>query len=218
MDVKALIEKYKLFVILLAAAGIFGLYQLSAKEAPPAQPLTAEIHTPSSKETSPASSEEKKETKEEQVVMVDMKGAVPKPGIYTLKQGARIHDAIAKAGGLQKDADRTAVNLAQKLQDEMIVYIPKIGEKPPAQSPSVSSAIPGASSPADGSKPETKININAASAEELQTMPGIGEAKAQAIIDYRETEGAFAKPEDLKNVTGIGEKTFEKLEPLISVN
>nr|WP_275296744.1 helix-hairpin-helix domain-containing protein [Bacillus sp. REN10] len=156
------------------------------------------------------------------MVTVDIKGAVKMPGIYSLSSEERINDAVAKAGGFQKEADRTTVNLAQKLQDEMVIYIPKVGEEPPAQlavAPAANggtTAAPTASS--GGAEQGAVININTATPAELQELPGIGEAKAQAIIDYRETTGAFAQPEDLKKVSGIGDKTFEKLQPLITVN
>ncbi|WP_176713593.1 helix-hairpin-helix domain-containing protein [Pseudobacillus wudalianchiensis] len=193
----------------------FGLYQLTGEETPPAVPLLEEsVQTEQS--VSPPLTTPPLELQEPAVLMVDIKGAVASPGIYSLKNGERIHDAIEKAGGFQQEADRTAINLAQKLQDEMVVYVPKNGEEPPAELPA---AVPPQGS-AQGNSPEnggSSININQASAEELQQLPGIGKAKAQAIIEYRETTGAFSKPEDLKNVSGIGEKTFEKMASLVVV-
>ncbi|MFK2824433.1 helix-hairpin-helix domain-containing protein [Bacillus sp. B190/17] len=216
MDIKAFIEKYKIYFLIGTALAAIGLYQLTEEEEPLSkEPFVMEESIPAEKK--PASPLQEK-PQEPAGLMVDIKGAVAVPGIYSLKNGDRINDAVAKAGGFQKDADRTVINLAQKLQDEMVIYVPLIGEEPPDN---ISAGMPGESvggSLGEGGGSSGGININTAAARELQELPGIGEAKAQAIIDYRETTGPFSKPEDLKNVSGIGEKTFEKLEPLIVVH
>lgn len=139
-------------------------------------------------------------------LIVDVKGAVVSPGVYELQPGARVQDAIQAAGGLLKDAEDRAVNLALKVQDEMSIYVPAAGEAP---------AIPeqAATSGGDG-----KININTADETELATLPGIGPSKAAAIIAYRTEQGLFGKPEDLTNVPGIGDKTFENLKESVTVN
>lgn len=213
MDIKAFIGKYKMYVWAGGALAAFGLYQLTEEEAAPATRLIEEaIQTEQSAPSAPPPTV----PEEPAVLMVDIKGAVAAPGIYSLKSGERVNDVIAKAGGLQKEADRTAINLAQKLQDEMVIYVPKTGEEPPAEL--AVAAVPQENAPAHSTASGGQaVNINKAAAEELQQLPGIGQAKAQAIIEYRETTGAFSKPEDLKNVSGIGEKTFEKLEPLVVV-
>lgn len=143
-------------------------------------------------------------------VIVDVKGAVSTPGLYETKEGDRVLDAIALAGGLLEIADEKQINLAQKVFDEMVIYVPEKGE-----SDEGFPSIMGGS--ADG-RSDGKVNINRADSSELETLPGIGPAKAQAIVDYREQQGPFKKVEDIQNVSGIGEKTFEKLEDSISVN
>lgn len=223
MDVKAFAEKYKKAGIIVAAVAAFGLYQLGAKEPEQIQePLLIQGDNAGSepKQSGDAAKESEK-PKEPSILMIDIKGAVAMPGIYALKEGQRINDAIGKAGGFQPEADAAKVNLAQKLADEMVIYIPKAGEELPAELPQVLPSGPSSagSSPAEGSEPEGgTININTATATQLQELPGIGEAKAQAIIDYRESSGLFSKVEDVKNVSGIGEKTFEKLAPKLAVD
>ena len=155
---------------------------------------------------------EKKLEKEEPLVLkVDIKGAVKKPGVYEFVQGDRVTDVIGMAGGLTKAADSTQVNMAQLVEDEMVVYIPKAGEDVQASQIS-SGGTGGAGAGAAGSL----ININKASLEELQELPGIGPSKAAAIIAKREELGSFGSIDDLKLVTGIGDKTFEKLKDLIA--
>ncbi|WP_197090972.1 helix-hairpin-helix domain-containing protein [Bacillus sp. FJAT-27231] len=215
LDLKTMVGKYKVYFLIGGILATFGLYQLTGEETPPAVPILEES-VQAEQSVSPPLTTAPLELQEPAVLMVDIKGAVASPGIYSLKNGERIHDAIEKAGGFQQEADRTAINLAQKLQDEMVVYVPKNGEEPPAELPA---AVPRQGSTQGNSSENggSSININQASAEELQQLPGIGKAKAQAIIEYRETTGAFSKPEDLKNVSGIGEKTFEKMASLVVV-
>lgn len=140
-------------------------------------------------------------------MMADIKGAVMNPGVYEIADGDRIIDLIEKAGGLTEEAEATAINFAMKVSDEMAVYVPKKGEE--------EGGVPaGAISAAEK---EGKVNLNSASAAELETLPGIGPAKSAAIIEYRDSNGPFKNIEDLKNISGIGNKTFEKLESLIAV-
>lgn len=159
-------------------------------------------------------SEKHFEMEEEKVasgpLFVDVKGAVSSPGLYEAKEGDRVLDAIDQAGGLIKTADEKQVNFAQKVHDEMIIYIPEKGEV-------VEEALPAMAAPSS-TQAAGKININRADLSELQNLPGVGPAKAQAIIDYREEQGPFKKVEDIQNVSGIGEKTFEKLQESITVN
>ncbi|TYR82346.1 ComEA family DNA-binding protein [Priestia megaterium] len=145
-------------------------------------------------------------------VVVDIKGAIQKPGVYELAADARVKDVITKAGGITKEADINQINLATKLVDEMIIYIPVIGEKTP-----VVTAQPSATTNSSNSS-SNPVNINTASLEELQTLNGIGPSKAQAIISYREQHGLFKKADDLREVSGIGEKSFEKIQNDITVN
>lgn len=165
---------------------------------------------------------EKKETKVDKEeaapasIMIDIKGAVNKPGVYHVKPGERIVDAIKYAGGFAEKADQSNVNLAMRVEDEMVIYIPKIGENPPEEQGNSSTVMNGGTSGATGGKDDV-INLNKADVTQLQTLPGIGPSKAAAIIDYRDTNGPFKSIEGLKEVTGIGEKTFEKLKDKITV-
>lgn len=152
-------------------------------------------------------------------VMIDIKGAVLNPGVYTLSSDKRVMDAIEKAGGLQKEADVTPLNLAQHLSDEMVIYVPKLGEQPPSLPP-IQASVPSSnqSTPStDASNGQTKVHINTATETELETVPGIGPSKAKAILDFRAKNGPFSKLEDLTLITGIGDKTLERLKPYLDL-
>lgn len=145
-------------------------------------------------------------------IMVDVKGEVVSPGVYELTTEDRVIDAIQLAGGYTNEAETNLVNHAQKLQDEMVIYIPKMGEE------LADLLIEQTVTSVQASKNSTgKININTADESQLTTLPGIGPSKAQAIIAYREETGSFKNIEDLTNVSGIGDKTFEKLKELIDI-
>lgn len=141
---------------------------------------------------------------------VHVTGAVTTPGVFTLPNGARVDDAV-RAAGATADADLSQLNLAQKLSDGQKITVPKVGETAPASAPST------ATSGGDAAVPDVLININTASAEELQTLPNIGEVRAQAIVAYREEHGGFKSPEELQEVSGIGEKTFAQIAPYVTV-
>jgi competence protein ComEA len=151
---------------------------------------------------------------EPEKIMVDVKGQVALPGVYTSIQGERVIDVIKRAGGLTENADESLVNFAEHVQDAMVIYIPAKGEEGTAV-PSGTTVNP--SNTGGGSSNQAKININKADETQLQNLPGIGPAKAAAITEYRETSGLFKSVEDLKNISGIGDKTFEKLKDLITV-
>jgi len=148
-------------------------------------------------------------------IMVDIKGAVKYPGVYTLSEEQRIVDAVEAAGGYTDDANPVLINHAQRLQDEMVIYIPKTGEEPAEVMEQV---LQGSPSTGSGSGSTSgKININKAEEAELTQLPGIGPSKAGAIIQHRSEHGNFQVIDDLKKVTGIGDKTFEQLKGLIDV-
>ena len=152
-----------------------------------------------------------------QQVLVDVKGAVMHPGVYSLNEEQRIIDAVQLAGGYSTEADTQLINHAQKVQDEMVIYIPMKGEKlDEVTSGFVSMPIAGSSAEGESAK-EGKVNLNIADEAALTTLSGIGPSKAQSIISYREENGGFQTIEDLKKVTGIGDKTYEKLKDLITV-
>ena len=146
-------------------------------------------------------------TTQEAVIFVDIKGEVKKPGVYQMKVGDRVKDAIDAAGGLTAEADSQKVNLAQRVEDQMVIVVPKIGEEGDA-------AIPAGATSKEATK-EGKVNINTATVEELKTLKGVGEKKAEAIIEYRKKNGSFKTKEDLMKVRGIGKKLFESFEERI---
>lgn len=135
----------------------------------------------------------------EGILMIDVKGAVAYPGVYEIHTDARINNAIEMAGGFADDADQSQVNLAQKVQDEMVILIPRMDEETEMQASNFSGNAEG------------KVRINYATQEEIESLPGIGPSKAQAILKHREEHGLFQSAEDLLHVTGIGEKTLENL-------
>lgn len=145
-------------------------------------------------------------TTQEAIIFVDIKGAVKKPGVYQMKVGDRVKDAIDAAGGLTAEADSQKVNFAQRVEDQMVIVVPKVGEE--------AEAIPAGATSKEVSK-EGKVNINTATVEELKTLKGVGEKKAEAIIEYRKKNGSFKTKEDLMKVRGIGKKLFESFEERI---
>lgn len=154
-------------------------------------------------------------------IMVDIKGAVAHPGVYPLQTTDRVNDAIERAGGFTAKADVNQMNLALKVKDEMVIYVPKKGEKSLPQVAGSSSAVSGDAQTMDnapGGSTPAKVNINEADVTGLQNLPGIGPAKAQAILQYRTEHGPFKSVDDLNNVSGIGDKTLEKIKPAATTN
>ena len=171
-------------------------------------------------------------------IYVDVKGAVVNPGVYEIEEGKKVIDAIGLAGGLTDQADTSLINLAKKVTNEMVVIIYTLEEvKKATEVDAIAKVIdnkcvcPEIKNDACLTKEENqninsdeastttndKINLNTATLEELQTLPGIGESKAQAIIDYRVEHGDFEKIEDLQEVSGIGEALYEKVKDYITV-
>ena len=151
-------------------------------------------------------------------VVVHVAGAVASPGVYTVSEGARVQDAVDAAGGFASDAASDAVNLARTLQDGEQILIPTEEQvESGAYASTLSSTDASSSAGSDEQSTSSLININTASVEELDTLPGIGPVTAQAIVDERESNGAFTSIEDIQRVSGIGEKKFEKLKDSICV-
>jgi competence protein ComEA len=137
-------------------------------------------------------------------VAVYVTGAVQNPGVYYLPGESRVEDALEAAGGPTADADLDRVNLAQRVHDEDQIYFPEMGED----------GVPASST---GGSTEGLIDINTASADELEQLPGIGPALAQSIIDHRESRGPFSSIEEIMDVQGIGQGVFEDVRELITV-
>lgn len=127
-------------------------------------------------------------------------GAVVAPGVYELPGGSRVYEAIATAGGFREDAMATEVNQAEVLEDEMRIYVPTVEEM-------AQETISG----------KGKVNLNRASKEELMTLPGVGESRAESIIQFRKEQGSFKNIEDIMQISGIKEALFEKIKDFITV-
>ncbi|MEK4568810.1 ComEA family DNA-binding protein [Bacillus sp. FSL K6-3458] len=156
--------------------------------------------------------EEKQESaeKEPTPIVVEVKGAVRKPGVYAFMAEDRVEEAIKRAGGFTSKADTVDINQAAKLEDSMMIYVRKKGEGDKQGQTAAANTPPG-------NEQSQGVNVNQADAAELQTINGIGPAKAEAIIAYREEHGEFQQIEDLRNISGFGEKTIERLKNQLTV-
>lgn len=146
--------------------------------------------------------------------MCQIDGCVNKPGVYSFKKDDRIKDIVELAGGFTQDADTKNVNLAMKLKDEMKIHIPSKTETSKEQNNDTQSSDIVTIKDNNSSN---LVNINTADSNKLQTLPGIGPSKAKKIIEFRE-KNQFKKIEEIKNVDGIGDKTFESLKSLITID
>ncbi len=172
-----------------------------------------------------ADKDEPSESEPDPLLYVDVKGSVRHPGLYPVAAGERIQAVVAKAGGFLPQADVNRVNLAQPVSDGMVVWIPAKGETPPngffpapitgdgPREPTGLSPGAQAASPSAGA---AKVNLNTATLAQLLTLPGIGETRAKAILAYRERHGPFHSPDEVKNVGGIGDKTYERLKGMLT--
>jgi len=174
--------------LLLIAAGLAGYLVLR----PPSRP---ESHLHSTQDT---------EAQEAPQLSVHVVGAVSYPGVYRLEEGDRVIDAIEEAGGPLPEADLESLNLAQTVNDGQKVMVPRLGEE-------------AASSSSKGEGESDRVNINNASEKELEELPGIGPTLAGRIVSYREKSGGFRSVEELKQVTGIGEKKFAEIKDLVEI-
>ena len=212
---EAIIEKIKEYKIIVICTGlgllVGGFFLLKPSPQTPVKEtnLQAEV-VAVSKDSSTDKEVKKEEPLEQDLITVDVKGAVKSPGIYDLPVGSRVNDAVQKAGGLTEQADSKSLNLAQKVSDEALVYVPSKGEE-------VAGQQAGSGAPSSTSK-DKKVNLNKASLEELKQVKGLGGKRAQDIIDHRETNGKFKSVDELKKVSGIGAKTIEKLKDYVTVD
>ncbi|PLA81901.1 competence protein ComEA [Enterococcus faecalis] len=186
---------------------LVGIYLMVNKKAQVDTTMWEETSLTTTAEVATDATKERTET----MIYVDIKGAVKVPGIYQLKNQHRIWDALALAGGVSEEADTAQVNYAQKVKDQMIIYVPKKGESVAQSLETLQESAPAQQNQ------EEKINVNTATEAELQTISGIGAKKAQEIIRFRDEQGPFKTVEELKNVPGIGEKTVERLKDMLTV-
>lgn len=220
--IEDLIEKAKQYKIALgfgllgALVAGFILLQGGDQGASNVQQLADQVTSSSSyrDEKSNKSNEVGQAGGEDQLVTVDVKGAVKKPGVYQLQSNSRVQDALEKAGGMTEEADLKSINQAQKLSDEAVVYVAKVGEN----AVDVTTSTPANATSGTGQTKSTLVNLNTATEADFQTISGIGQKRAQDIIAYREANGRFKSVDELKNVSGIGAKTLEKLKEYVTVD
>lgn len=143
-------------------------------------------------------------------IVVEIKGEVKNPNIYKLNENSIIEDLINKAGGLTEFADISKINRAEKLQDHIAIVIPNKND--PNSQNTLSSSVSASSTQGN-----SLVNLNTATDTELQSLPGVGPSKAKSIIEYREKNGGFKSIDEIKNIKGIGESSFEKLKDKITI-
>lgn len=220
-----IIEKKNILLIVGAIVGvIFFLQKNDHSNSSEANTLMSEQENSSSSFSSAASSSSSVSqassysSSQNKEVTCDISGAVKHQGVYTLKNGARLQELIEAAGGLKSNAQLKAINRALTLKDQDKIHIPYKGEKAdPAPTVSGNSTSEKNDASSSSSSDGEKININTASAADLQKLNGIGEKRAEQIIAYREQNGNFKKIEDLMQVSGIGEKTFAALKDQLAI-
>lgn len=211
-------EKWKHLLLLMIGVIVLLILLLVNKEAvaeketAPAEMYEELLADEAETNDSSATSKEIEEEDDEKNldIMVDVKGAVLHPGVYKMQADERVIDAIQMAGGLMGTAEERNINFAQILVDQMVIYVPEIGEE----------SFEGASpiSQPENETNQEKVDINTADKQTLTTLSGIGDSKADAIIRYREESGFFETIEDIKNVPGIGDATFENIKEFIRIS
>jgi competence protein ComEA len=179
-----------LALLLFVGSKLLARPQPSAGMAPPVAPPTETAAAPT-------------------VVVIDVVGAVRRPGLYRLQQGARIADAVARAGGATTKADLALINLAAPLADGEQVVVPKRGAVAPSAAPSGAGGSAGV--PSSG-----PVHLSTATLEQLDSLPGIGPVTAQKILDYRQKHGAFTSADELDAVSGIGPARLDQLKDLVA--
>lgn len=151
----------------------------------------------------------KNENKGQDCIVVYVNGAVKHPGVYTMHPGDRIYQAVDMAGGMTSDARKDALNLAETIADAQNIHIMTKSEYRKGHKNNIRKQ--------SGDTDTKLVNINTADKEQLTILPGIGEAKAEAVIAYREEKGFFSSKEDIKKVSGIGEATYTNIKDLITI-
>ncbi|UPQ85744.1 helix-hairpin-helix domain-containing protein [Ignavigranum ruoffiae] len=203
-------------IFLLILLGLVLVVYLQPNQSDDQLTLVSEKLAESSTEQNQTNSE-KIETSNHSLIFVDLQGEVERPGVYQLELGSRMVDLLEKAGGLTQEAYDRNINRAMILEDQMSIYIENIHEINQQDAINIEAIV----RPEDPDKKEDNssalININLAEVEELQTLKGIGPAKAQAIVSFREENGAFESIESIKDVPGIGPKIFENIKAMIVV-
>lgn len=199
-----------------ASVGLSGFLQLAMLQ-PVGSPVEIAVIEPT-----PAPTATLAPTPTPAPIAIFVSGEVAQPSVYTLAPGSLVFDAIQAAGGLTATADPTAINQAMRLTDGMQIHVPPRGAAPTPQpftapAPTAAPPVAGASPAPDSSTTAGgKVNINSASAAQLDALPGIGPVIAQRVVDYREAHGPFTSVEQITAVSGIGDKLFEKIKDQIT--
>lgn len=201
-------KQIKIAVIAIVVITALLLFGGSGKNNEIVVEQTGEIKAEMMVEEADSKTEDEERQSKATKLVVDISGCVKNPGVYEFEDGTRLHDVIQQAGGLTKEADIDAINQAEPVTDGQKILIP---EKLEMMDGDESTTFP------QNASSNGKININQADSMTLQEIPGIGPATAEKIIQYREANGRFQSIEDLKNVSGIGDKTFEKMKDNICV-
>lgn len=198
--------------VVLVLVVLAGAIMLSALRPTPSLDALGEVSPTESLQLSATEPPAGASTSEGATLLVHVVGAVTSPGVYEVPPTARVVDGIAAAGGLAGDADPSLLNMARTLVDGEQLRVPRIGEAPPEP-------VAGAAAPtgAGGAASGGLVNLNTASAAELEELPRIGPAMSSRIIDHREQNGGFAAVEELKEVAGIGDATYEGLVDMVTV-
>ena len=215
------------FLLLFGGCGRDEIVELApvngeAETSEPA-PISGETETSGPADAAGVQSKTEEAESEPAVWMVHICGAVNRPGVYTFPEGSRVCDAVEAAGGLSEDAAESLLNQAALLSDGLQIVVPTLEEakglsRQTASSGIFSSGISGAGSAAGSEEAGNGlVNINTATLEELMTLPGIGQTRAEAIVAYRDEQGGFQSIEDIMNVSGIKEGSFAKLKDRITV-
>lgn len=219
-------KKFILILIgisIILGGTIFILYKNSKEEKEEVVDIFKEEEKNIEEETNEQTKEEKKE--EVATVIVDIKGNVNNPGVYEVEEGKRVNDVITMAGGLTEDADTSNINLAKIVKDEMTIVIyskEEVLEKYKSEvcicdCPYITNDACITETSNEEDNTSNLVNINTASVDELMTLPGLGEAKAKSIIEYRTKNGNFTSIDKITEVSGIGEAIFEKIKDYITV-
>lgn len=213
-----------IILLLLGAIGYYVYYNEKEEKDNKKESILLESTKKKEKKKTPKKEEEKE-------IMVDVKGEVSNVGIYKLKSGSRVIDAINMAGGLTSNANTSVLNLSKKLTDEMVIIVysnyevqnfEKTKEVENIVLENCKTGYDNIENDAcienkKSTENHGKISLNSATIEELMTLSGVGEAKAKSIIEYRDKNGGFKNIEDIKNVSGIGDALFDKIKENITL-
>lgn len=233
-DHKQRIKPAVIVIVMIAAVVVFGTYGENQKTLTQFETGDAGAEAPLNPELSGSGSAGSEEAEgRASAIFVDIGGEVKNPGVYEVVEGTRLFEVIEKAGGLTKNADVYNLNQAETVSDGQKIIIPEEGERSgdgggqggnTSGTGSASGYVGGGSGGNTGAggfgqtfTADGRVNINTADETGLQEIPGVGPATAKKIISYREAHGRFSAIEEIKNVSGIGEKTFEKMKDMIGV-